>query len=347
MKLLITAQSVNDKDPVMSFFVGWLREFSKKFESITVICLEKGSFNLPDNVKVLSLGKESGRSRIKYLARLYSYIISERKNYGAVFVHMNKEYAALAGWIWRLMGKRVYLWSNHPKGNIITDFASIFCNKVFCTSKFSYTAKYKKTVFMPVGIDTDIFHRDQEMRRAPRSILFLSRIAGIKRPDLLIEALKELKKRSVAFQASFVGSALPIDEAFRQQLIDDVELSGLSGAIKFYGGVPNSKTVEIYNQHEIFVNLSPNGMYDKTIFEAMACEEMVITSNANLIGKIDARFVLKGLNKDELVEKLKVLLDMNEQEQKAQAGILRKFVVENHSLASLGAKLLSELNSDR
>lgn len=47
----------------------------------------------------------------------------------------------------------------------------------------------------------------------------------------------------------------------------------------------------MYNNHEIFVNLSPSGMYDKTIFEAMACECLVLTSNLNLKGQIDERFL--------------------------------------------------------
>src|SRR3989338_3997811 len=97
MKLLIITQKVDKNDPILGFFHRWLEEFAKNVEKLTVICLGKGEYDLPENVRVLSLGKESGHSKIKYLRRFYKYIWMERKNYDAVFVHMNPEYVIL-GW---------------------------------------------------------------------------------------------------------------------------------------------------------------------------------------------------------------------------------------------------------
>src|SRR3989338_7648361 len=58
MKLLIITQKVNQEDSVLGFFHSWIREFASRFEEVTVICLEKGVYNLPENVEVFSLGKE-------------------------------------------------------------------------------------------------------------------------------------------------------------------------------------------------------------------------------------------------------------------------------------------------
>src|SRR3989344_8116257 len=157
MRLLIVTQKVDKKDPILGFFHRWIEEFAKNFEKVTVVCLEKGEYNLPTNVKVLSLGKEERRSKAEYISRFYRYIWQERKNYGAVFVHMNQEYVLLAGDIWRLLGKSVYLWRNHAKGNFLTTMAVWLSDKVFYTSPQSFTARFKKAVQMPVGIDTDFF----------------------------------------------------------------------------------------------------------------------------------------------------------------------------------------------
>ena len=102
MKLLIITQKVDKQDAVLGFFHRWLLEFTKNFEKITVICLERGVFDLPHNAKVLSLGKEQGKSRVKYLWNFYKYIWSERKNYDTVFVHMNQEYVLLGAPIWKI-----------------------------------------------------------------------------------------------------------------------------------------------------------------------------------------------------------------------------------------------------
>ena len=63
--------------------------------------------------------------------------------------------------------------------------------------------------------------------------------------------------------------------------------------LTFHPGVPNLGTPAIYRSHEIFVNTSPSGMYDKTIFEAMASGTMIVTSNKNLSGIIGDTFMFK------------------------------------------------------
>ena len=117
MKLLIVTQKVNKNDPILGFFYNWIIKFSEEFESVVVICLEEGDevADLPHNVKVLSLGKESGKSRIKYLIRFYKYIWSERGNYDVVFVHMNQIYVVLGGVLWHLLSKKIALWYTHKE----------------------------------------------------------------------------------------------------------------------------------------------------------------------------------------------------------------------------------------
>ncbi len=350
-KLLIITQKVNKNDPILGFFHGWIIEFANHFESIVGICLEKGEYDLPSNVRVLSLGKEGERNdqfsmtnsqffkRLRYVVRFWLYIWRERKNYDAVFVHMNQEYVLLGGLFWLIMKKKVYMWRNHHAGSFLTDAAAFFCNKVFCTSKYSFTAKYKKTVLMPVGINTDLFERKANIERVEKSILFLGRISPVKKPGLLIDALIELRRQGIVFSASFYGDSLPTDRQYHESLKQKIKDSGLSGQVKFYPGVPNEKTVEVYNKHQIFVNLSSSGMYDKTIFEAMACECLVLASNKNLHGLIDEIFIFEEGNIEELILKLNFLLLSNIGEIRSWGEILRLTVVSNHNLRSLAIKI--------
>jgi len=180
MRLLVITQKVDREDPILGFFHGWIEEFSKLFKVVVVICLSKGKYELPGNVAVLSLGKEKWRSKLKYAFLLFYFSLRYFNRYDAIFVHMNEEYIVLAGWLWRIMGKKLYMWRNHPMGNMMTDIASIFCNKVFCTSKHSYVTKFKKTILMPVGIDLTNFKINDSEPRASNSILFLGRVAKIK-----------------------------------------------------------------------------------------------------------------------------------------------------------------------
>ena len=149
MRLLIITQKVDINDDLLGFMHGWIIEFARHCKQVIVICLEKGEYELPENVKVLSLGKEVSRSKIQYLKRFYQYIWQERKNYDSVFVHMNKEYVILGGVFWKLWGKRIALWYNHLKGNIVSRLSSVLADVIFFTSPFSFFSKSKKAKIMP------------------------------------------------------------------------------------------------------------------------------------------------------------------------------------------------------
>jgi len=346
MRLLVVAQKVNIEDHVLGFFHWWLEEFAKHCQSIIVICLEKGEYDLPSNVKVLSLGKDDGQSRLKYVLNFYKYIWQEKKNYDAVFVHMNQEYVLLAGWWWRLIGKKVFMWRNHHAGNWLTDLAAFFCHKVFCTSKFSYTAKYKKTVLMPVGIDTGLFKPNSKVKRTPKSILFLARMSPVKKPDVLVSALRILAKQNVEFTASFYGDPAPIDIPYYKRLVEQVKLAGLYNQVRFYQGIPNHQTPAIYSSHDIFINLSSSGMYDKTIFEAMASGCVVLVANKNLKGLIDDMFLVRDLCPDSLADKLEQLIDLNREVRDMLVEKLKILVDEKHSLERLALELFKVILSE-
>src|SRR3989338_1489201 len=141
MKLLIFTQKVDLHDPILGFFHGWIEKLAERAELISVICLQKGLFNLPKNVTVYSLGKNAdgrglrrGFAWIKYIVNLYRYLFLIRGSYDKVFVHMNQEYVLLVGLYWKLKNIPVYLWRNHPKGSILTRLAVLLSMKVFCTS---------------------------------------------------------------------------------------------------------------------------------------------------------------------------------------------------------------------
>lgn len=342
MKLLIITQKVDSEDPGLGFFHRWILEFSKHSEKTSVICLQKGTSSLPKEIQIMSLGKETFPSRFRYVVNFYRHIFREWKNYDAVLVHMNQEYVLLGGLFWRLFGKRVYMWRNHHAGSLLTDVAAAFCTKVFCTSKFSFTAKYKKTILMPVGVDISTFFPLETVERNNRSILFLARISPSKKPDLFIRALADLLEKNTQATGSIYGDPLPKDIPYYMGLKKQVEDAKLQEKIIFHAGVPNTKTVPVYSAHGIFVNLSSSGMYDKTIFEAMACGCLILASNDNLKGQIHDRFIFEEGNRQELTQKLEVLLNLNDSERASAIAELRSFA-NKHTLASLGEKLIAAM----
>lgn len=340
MRLLIITQKMDSKDPVLGFVHRWVEEFAKNFTRITVMCLQKGEYELPGNVAVISLGKEKWQSRAKYIFLLFYFSIRYYNRYDAVLIHMNQEYALVAGWLWKLLGKPIYMWRNHWAGSLLTDIAALFCRKIFCTSHYSYTAKYDKTVFMPVGVDTEFFRPDQSVKRELRSVLSLGRVDPSKNVHTFISALESLKSQAVGFTASVYGNAK--DPAYLDKLKGQAANAGLSDRLSFRVGVPNRDTPRVYSAHQIFVNLSPSGMYDKTIFEAMACGCFVFASNDDLRDKIDPAFAFAYNDADDLSKKIRAFLEMSPEIQRKKAANISE-IVQEHSLHKLAEKLTKEI----
>ncbi len=275
MKLLIITQAVDTQDPVLGFFHEWIAELAPRFDSVEVICLRKGLHSLPHNVRVHSLGKERGSQlSIMYALRFLWLAWGLRKNYDRVFVHMNQEYILVAGLLWKLCKKPVYFWRNHYAGSFLTDLACKFCEKVFYTSKSSFTAACANAMQMPVGVDTNRFRPDTASGRTPRSVLFLGRMAPSKRPELLLEALRRLEQDKVLYSATFVGSPLPQDQAYYDALVAHAPPN-----VSFVPAVSHADTPALYRTHQVFVNTSPSGMLDKTIFEAAASGCIVLAAS--------------------------------------------------------------------
>ncbi|RJQ34460.1 glycosyltransferase [Candidatus Parcubacteria bacterium] len=342
MRLLITTQAVDQDDPVLGFFVHWITEIAQHVEAVEVICLKEGLHTLPMNVRVHSLGKEERRSRITYVFRFFRYMYRLRRDYDAVFVHMNSEYVVLGGLWWRLWNKRIYLWRNHWSGGLKTMIAIWFSTNVFCTSKHSYTAQFKKTKIMPIGVDIAAFGATGDVARTPHSILFLARLDESKRPDLFVEALERLHERGVAFTASIVGNPTDPSSAYAHALRNRAATLSLEGVLTLKPGVSYREVPKVFAAHDIFVNLSRSGMYDKTLVEAAAAGCLVLASSDDYAAEVDQRLVFADGDLDDLTKKLEALLSLPETDRAALRTLLDAFA-RKHSLPEMANRLAEEL----
>lgn len=328
MKLLIITQSVDKNNPILGFFHRWIEEFSKNFDFVTVVCLEKGEYDLPKNIRVLSLGKESGKSRFKYVLNFYKYIWQERKNYDAVFVHMNPVYIILGGLFWKLWQKPVSLWYTHKNVDLKLHLAVLFLNTIFSASKESFRLKSKKLRVMGHGIDTNIF-RPGIGYKEPYTILSVSRLAKTKNQAIMIESLRMVKKEGYNFVLILVGGPVTdLDKEFEKQLKEKVKKYELQDSVIFIGPIKPDTVAFYYNRANLFLNLSDTGSLDKAILEAMACGLQILTSN------VAFKFILpeKNFTSNDPVEIARCIILLSKQDIDIK---MREFVVDNHELIQL------------
>ena len=334
MRLLIVTQAVDVNDPVLGFMHRWIEELAKHSEQIHVICLKEGEYKLSKNVSIHSLGKESGESRIKYLARFYRYIWGLRGEYNTVLVHMNEEYVILSGLWWRLQGKRIVLWRNHKMGSVFTRIAGRLAHVVCYTSPGAYVAGYPNAVRMPIGIDTVLFApRDEPIRG---SILFLGRLDAVKNPETFLQALARLAHMQVRFSADIYGDPSEGREEYARHL---KETYGKNPGIRFFPSVRNEETPPVYAAHEVYVNLTPSGSFDKTIGEAMASGCVVIVANDAVEEALGPGLLVSPDDRVQVADAIQKAFSLTPEERRTVVKRQREYIVREHSLTLLVERL--------
>jgi len=362
MKLLILTQKIDQNDDLLGFMHGWVREFAGQCEQVTVICLGAGDYNLPGNVKVLSLGKGKlspfGRSsvggeiikKLRYTFNFFRYIWSERRQYDYVFVHMNCEYVLLGGFLWRIWNKKIILWYAHFLIDWRIKLAAFLSHRVVTSTSFACQLESAKLTVVGQGIDTEYFRNlNGALCENETKILFLGRISPVKDLETLIRTVGFVRQQRGGVHLNIVGAPTGTDEKYFHDMKKLVEELGLVQAVKFLGKVSNRETLDFYNKNDIFVNLTRTGSFDKTTLEAMACERPVLVCNRAFYDIFPAdladRLIFKEKDSEDLSKKINWLMNLSIQERQEIGRRLREVIVKEHSLKRLVAKLLDIFRS--
>lgn len=332
-KLLIITQKVDEHDQLLGFFIEWIRRMAAGMD-VSVLCLEKGSYHLPSTVKVSSMGKEHGNSKIHQLFNFYLYIISRRHDYDAIFVHMNPIWAVLGGWFWRLSGKKLIFWYTSGGVTLKLRIATWFANTILTASPESFRLKSKKVVVTGHGIDSNLF-KPAEHRFASETfrILTVGRISPVKNYEVLIDAADILNKKGMNFSVTIVGEpALKNEKEYLDGLKRMIEEKGLSGRFSFIGRIEHKNLPGVYQNHDLFVHMSKTGSLDKTILEAMSCGMIVVSSNDASKSFLPHEYVFEPGRPDTLANVI-VYAQQHPHD-------FRNYVSENHKLDSLTLKII-------
>lgn len=348
MKLLFITQKIDRGDDLLGVYHEWVRHLAPQFEKIHIVALGVGDCALPQNVAVHSLGKEMRRSRMQYIARFFKYVWQFRNEYDAVFVHMNTEYVLFGWWLWKLLGKRIVLWFAHYRPDWKLRFSEKVVDMIVTSVPEACAIPSKKIVAIGQAIDTDVFY-NQDRHREKNSLLFLGRIAPVKKLEILIDAFAEIKKSFPDAMLHIVGEPGEKDRQYAESIRQRIARTSLFDDVIFRGKVANTETPETYNQYEIFVNLTPTGSFDKTILEAMACETIVVVSNRAyehiLPEDLQRTLLFRENDAYDLAQKLKNVLALSPEEKKKIGARLRQCVIDGHSMEHLIQNLAALLRS--
>jgi glycosyltransferase involved in cell wall biosynthesis len=146
----------------------------------------------------------------------------------------------------------------------------------------------------------------------------------------------------VHFTATFIGSPLPEDEEWYAALKQQATELGVNEGVLFQPGIPNARTPEAYHSHELFVNASRSGMFDKTLFEAAASGCIVLASSEDFEAAAGETFHFTSAA--ELAERIERIFQESADDRARMAERMQA-LARAESLATLCDSLVRELYS--
>jgi glycosyltransferase involved in cell wall biosynthesis len=345
-RLLLFNLVTDADDPILGFTTVWINALARRCQQIDVLTMQAGRLELAPNVRVYSVGKERGYGDASRTLEFYRILgdLLRRNRYDACFAHMQPLFAVMAAPLLKLYRIPITLWYAHKSVTTKLKLAEKLVDHIVTASPESFRLHSEKIIVTGHGIDTEMFSPDDSPHIQPFTILSVSRIAPIKKVEVLIEAARLLKQQGQNFRLRIVGGADSQHMAYEKQLRDQTE--GLTEVVEFLGSVPYHQIVPIYRAADMMVNLSNTGSIDKAVLEAMSCGLPVITANeafTPILQKWGDDLLVAPDSPEMLTEKL-ANLALRSPEQRRELGCeLREIVARDHSLEKLVGKLVDEI----
>jgi glycosyltransferase involved in cell wall biosynthesis len=352
VRLLLFNLATDADDPILGFTTRWITALAERVEQIDVVTMRVGRVDVPDNVRVYSVGKEKGYSEPRRVIEFYRILgqLLASKHYDACFAHMMPLFVVMASPLLRLKNIPVVLWYTHKSVTWMLRFATFSVERVVTASQESFRIPSRKVRVIGHGIDTEQFipRKDSSSFHQPFTILTVGRLSPIKRVDLLIKAVALLHEQKPEFSLCLIIVGEPLidsDRAYQAKLKELVKQYNLQDVVIFAGSVSNQEVITFYQKASCFVNMSETGSVDKAVLEAMSCAVPVVANPifSDVIGEDLAREWIVNWDAKELCDRLLLLTSISEQELYEIGRKLRSIVVKNHGLYKLCTKILCEL----
>jgi glycosyltransferase involved in cell wall biosynthesis len=276
--------------------------------------------------KVFRLHSRPGSGATNIFRIIHDALRLRRLTKNCDIIHTFTETHAILAW---LIGKP-YVISTHGTytlrffKHVITRWLAIraFNNAsaVIVTSEFTHAkiepyVKLKKTILLPNGVNSNLFHRNTAITRNPHTFITVGAIKPRKGQDMGVKATALLRDRFPDIRYFIVGRVE--FGAFNDELHKLIKENNLENNVVFEQNVSDTRLVDLYSQASVFVLPSRVDSTDSfegyplTLLEASACELPIIGSRGcgaeHLINEGQNGYLITSDDVSNLVSHLELL----------------------------------------
>lgn len=352
MRLLLFNLATDADDSAVGFAISWIVELAKQAAHIDIITMRAGRYDLPEHVRVYSVGKEKGYNEFRRFIEFYRLLVRllRQQRYDACFAHMMPLFVVMAAPILRLHKIPIVLWYAHKSVPLMLRLATLFAQRIVTSVQEGFGIKTPKLRIIGQGIDVNQFTPDEHALDTPHpfALVTVGRLTRRKHVELLLQGVARFIQAYPDLQFTFTIIGGPYtfhDEAYVQELRTYVSDAHLDHSVRFEGCIPYQQIPSHYQKADCFVSMSDTGSIDKAILEAMSCGIIPIMTNHALAGTFDqslAALCMIDADPGALAEHLFRVHSLSFEKRRALGRQLRELVVRDHSLQKLSQKILEE-----
>ena len=348
MHLLLFNLATDMDDPLLGFTTRWVGALAKRVEHIEVITMRGGHVEIPDKVRLYSVGKEKGYSEPRRAVEFYRTLfrILQKDRIDICFSHMIPIFTILAAPVLKTKRIPIVTWYAHPGLTSILKVAHHLSDQMVASVATAYPYKHDKLNVVGQGIDTELFSSDGGLSAENTPIILcVGRLSPVKDHMTLVNAARLLRERwDKPFRVVALGGPATLrDESYIRSLYEKVKELGLHEIVHFESPVSMTDLPSWYRRCAVHVNMTPTGSGDKVALEAMSCGRPSLVANEGFretLGRYDSLLFFRHGNADDLANRLIEILSLSEGD-RDQVGIyLREQVMQMHGLDRLAAKLV-------
>ena len=193
--------------------------------------------------------------------------------------------------------------------------AVVVSSKLEYEDAIEFGIKKNKLFVIPMGIDVDEYVDSQINHEGTINILFVGRIARVRRIEILLQAVARL---SIPCQLILVGGEEKTSSLSKSGYLGELKnlckALNINDQVTFVGPVPQDELFNLYSKGDIFVYPSLYENFGQPILEAAAAGLPIISTSVGvareLITDNETGFLFTG-DVQELADRITQLSDQN------------------------------------
>jgi glycosyltransferase involved in cell wall biosynthesis len=342
--LLVLNYVMDETDKLLSHQLEVVDKIAKKINHVTVLTGKIGKVADLDNVNLYSYNWKEGKNLANLFKLLFQfYRIIRKENIKVVFSHMTFNQSLVILPFTKILRIKHFVWYAHKSKNRLLGICYKMFDGILTSTLDSCPVKSTKVYSIGQTINQSKFPVRKSINYPVRKLVHIGRFDPIKKIEVIISSVSELRKTYPQLTLSIIGSASGV----KNQIYEDrVKLDSVKYIneewLTFYPSVVRENILLVLSDHDCFIHAC-DAAIDKVILESTISKLPVITINQEYLKEFGSWGSSTDLPSINLEREFKSVTNLSKADLNEEVERRYLLAIEKHELSGWVGRLLNIL----